>query len=161
MIGRDDINRSATSELIPLGVDDTAFLALTTFLHRSSKSLGIDNHDTETGISRETIQLLKIGTVVDKPTGFLSVVLHEVLFQHLETLGHPFTDSDAGYYNDELAPPILLVQFEHRLDIDVCFPCTCFHFDVQVHGSHPFGKCRRRSYIIKVLYGMDVLKQCF
>lgn len=40
-----------------------------------------------------------------------------------------------GNHHDKLGPAILLVQFEHRLDVDVCLSRTGFHFHVELAGT--------------------------
>jgi len=148
MIGGNHINRSATAKFIALGVDDTALLALATLLHKGGKGLSIDNHYAQSRIGRETIELLQIAAIIDKPTSLFAIVLHKMLFQHIKTLGYALTNGNTWYYDDKFTPTILLVQFKHCLNIDVCLTCTCLHLNIEVYRTYTFGKCSRRSYII-------------
>ncbi len=50
----------------------------------------------------------------------------------LERFLHPFAYGDTWNDNDELAPAILLIQLEHRLDITVGFTGPCLHLDIEV-----------------------------
>lgn len=58
-----------------------------------------------------------------------------MFFEHTERLGHTLADSDARHNNDELRPVVELVEFKHRLNIDVGLACTGFHLDVEVDGA--------------------------
>jgi len=45
----DNINRSARTELVTLGIDNTSFLAFAVLFQRRSESLRVDNHYVDTG----------------------------------------------------------------------------------------------------------------
>ena len=91
----------------------------------------IDNHHIDAGIAAERVYLCQIAAVIDKVTGFLAVLLHEMVFQHRKTLIHTFTDSDTWHHNDELRPAIAFIQLKHSLDIDVCLTRTRFHLYIE------------------------------
>ena len=103
--------------------------------------------------------MLQIGAVVDKPAGLLAVILHEVVFEHPETLGHSFADGDAGHHDDEFRPAVPLVHLEHRLDIDVGLSRTGLHLDVETAGAQSSGQSLGTLDVVAVLYLMDVLQQ--
>ena len=77
-----------------------------------------------------------------------------MLLRHLKGLIHTFPDGDAGHHNDELAPPVMLVQLVHGLDVSVCLADTGFHLDSQV--VMPFQMLRgldltRALYLLQVI----------
>ena len=58
-----------------------------------------------------------------------------MIYRNVEALLHTLSDSDAWNHHDKLGPAILLVQFEHGLDIDVCLSRTGFHLHIELAGS--------------------------
>ena len=138
IVGCNHINRAAGTKLVTFGVDNSgccvtlAALHIFILVHRGCECLGVDNHDVNPSRGGEGVQLVQVGTVVNEKTGFLLVVLHEVFRCILEGLVNALTNGNAGNYHNELAPPVLLVQLKHGLDIDVGFASTCFHFHIQI-----------------------------
>ena len=58
-----------------------------------------------------------------------------MIYRDVEALLHTLSDSDAWNHHDKLGPAILLVQFEHGLDIDVSLSRTGFHLHIELAGS--------------------------
>ena len=88
------------------------------------KCLNVDNHYIDTGAGRKIVQLVQIGAVVNKETGFLPIMLHKILFDTL-------TDGDRRNNYNEFAPAVFLIQLEHGLDIHIGFTRTGFHLNIQ------------------------------
>ena len=160
-VGGYDINRTARAKFITLRVDDAALLAAATLFEGSGKSLSIDDHDGYSAVLRELVELIEIRAVVDKPTGFLAVMLHEVVFEHTERLSHALADGDARHNDDELAPAILFVEFKHRFDIDVGLACAGLHFDVEIHHTVAGGKSGARHDLVSNLHFADIGEKLF
>ncbi len=74
------------------------------------------------------VELIEVRAVIDKPTRFLAVLLHEVIFKHTERLGYALADSDARHNDNELRPTVEFVEFKHRLDIDIGLAGADFNF---------------------------------
>ena len=138
-VGGYHVDRTARGELVALGVDDAALLAFASFFHRGGESLGVDHHNAQSGIVGEGIEFVQSRTVVDKPAGFLAVMLHEVIFKHPETLGNALANGDARYHNDELRPTVAFVEFKHRFDVDISLAGAGFHFHIKAHRSEFVG----------------------
>ena len=102
--------------------------------------MGVDNHYRNAAVLRELVELLQVAAVIHKPASLFAVMLHEVVFEHTETLSHALTNGDARHHHDKLAPAITAVEFKHRLDVNVGLTRTCFHLDVEAHTSLPFGE---------------------
>ena len=134
-IGGNHIDRSATLEVVALGVHNQADLILCILLEVACKSLRIDNHHVDGSIATIRINLCQVAAVIDKIACLLAVLLHEVLFQHRETLIHTLTDSNAWHDHDELRPAITLVHLKHRLDIDVSLTRTRLHLNIERTSS--------------------------
>ena len=158
-VSGDHVNGTAAAKLIPFGIDDAALLAPSSLLHRGGEGLGIDDHDAQLGFGGETIQLLQVAAVIDEPTHLLVVVLHEMILQHGEALGHTLPDGDAGHHDDELPPAILLIQLKHRLDIDIGLSRSGLHLDVEVQCAYSFHQALRRGDVTPVLDCTDLLQQ--
>ena len=56
----DNINRTARTKLISLGVDDSCFLGLAVLFEGGGKCLGIDNHYIDTRTGRKIVQLVQV-----------------------------------------------------------------------------------------------------
>ena len=152
-----DINGSTGAEFIALGIDDSGFLTLAVFLQRRSKSLRVDNHHIDAGTGREIVQLVQIGTVVDKEPGLLAVMLHEVIGSNLKGFLDAFTDGNTGHHNDKLAPAVALVQLEHGLDVHIGLAGTGFHLNIQRTSTQIFYKTGGHLDVLLVLQLLNVL----
>ncbi len=125
----DDIDRTARTELIKLHADTAGILPL------RIERLGINDHDTDRIIRRETIDFRQLLGIIDEETHLLPILLGEMVTSHLERLVHPFADSDARHHDDELPPAIVLIQLIHSLDIGVRLPHTGLHLDGQIETA--------------------------
>ena len=153
------INRAAGAELIPLGIDDTGFFALTVLFQRGGKRLRVDNHHIDAGVARKVIQLVQIGAVVDEETGFLAVMLHKVVCGNLKGLLHTLTDRNRGNDHNKLAPAVLLVQLEHRLDVDIGFARAGFHLNIKAAMPQVFDKGGRELDVVLTLQSLNVVQK--
>ena len=134
VVGSKNGNRLSGTELITFGVDDACRLVLGSFLH-GVESLGIDNHHADVVALREGVDVVEAAAVVYEVASLFAVLLHEVIYRDVEAFLHSLSDSNAWNHHDKLGPAILLVQFEHGLDIDVCLSRTGFHLHVELAGS--------------------------
>ena len=165
IVGCNHINGAAGTKLVTFGVDDSgccvtlAALHIFVLVHRGCECLGIDNHDVNPSGGRKGVQLVQVGTVVNKETGFLLVVLHEVFRCILEGLVNALTNSNAGNHHNELAPAILLVQLEHGLDIDVGFARACFHLHIQIDPAQLPDKGSILTNVVLLLKPLDILEK--
>ena len=74
---------------------------------------------------------LKAATIIGiTALGLFAVVFHEVVLCNLEGFPHTLAYGDAGDDNDEFAPPIVFVQLEHGLDVDIGLTCTSLHLNI-------------------------------
>ena len=158
-IGCNHINRPAGAKFIPLGVNDSGFLAFTVFFQRGCKRLGIDDHDIDSGTGREIVQLVQVGAIVDKEPGFLTIMLHEVVSGNLKGFFDTFTDGNRRHYHNKLTPAVTLVQFKHGLDVDIGFTGAGFHFDIKTASAQVLHQTGRLLDIAFVLDLLDVLQQ--
>lgn len=126
LVGLDDIDRAPGLEIIQLFIDP-ASIGTT-----GIKRLHVDNHDVDTTIGGETLQLMQLLGVVDKEPGLFLVILLEVLCGNLQRLVDTFTNGNAGHHNNELAPAILAVQLKNGPNITVRLTRTGLHLDIQV-----------------------------
>ena len=97
--------------------------------------MGVDDHHADVVALREGVDVVEAAAVVDEVASLLAVLLHKVIYRDVEALLHTLSDSDAWNHHDKLGPAILLVQFEHGLDIDVCLSRTGFHLHVELAGT--------------------------
>ena len=155
----DNIDWAAGAKFIPFGVDDTGFFALTVLFQRGGKRLRVDDHDIDAGAARKVIQLVQVGAVVDEETGFLAVVLHKVVCGDFKGLLYALTDRNRRNDHDKLAPTVLLVQFEHRLDIDIGFARAGFHFNIKAATPQIFDKGSGQFDVILILQGLNVVQK--
>ena len=135
MIGRYNINWSATAKLITHGVNDTSCGIFRPLFQRSIKSLCINNHYRDITTLRKRIYLIQIITVINKITCFLPIKLHKVIYRYIKAFLYTFTNGDTGYNHNKLSPSIQFVEFKHTFDIDVCFTCTGFHLNIKLTSS--------------------------
>ena len=88
-------------------------------------------------------------------------MLHKVVCGDLKGFFHALTDRNRGNDHDELAPAVLLVQFEHRLDIDIGFARAGFHFNIKAATPQVFDKGSRELDIVLTLQGLNVVQKLF
>ena len=86
-------------------------------------------------------------------------MLHKVVCGDLKGLLHTLTDRNGGNDHDELAPAVLLVQLEHRLDIDIGFARAGFHFNIKAATPQIFDKGSRELNIVLTLQGLNVVQK--
>ena len=82
-----------------------------------------------------------------------------MIYRNVEALLHTLSDSDAWNHHDKLGPAILLVQFEHGLDIDVCLSRTGFHLHVELAGSEFLTESFILMDVVLGLNLSDVVKE--
>ena len=58
-------------------------------------------------------------------------MLHKVVCGDFEGLLYALTDRNRGNDHNKLAPAVLFVQLEHRLDIDIGLARAGFHFNIK------------------------------
>ena len=155
-VGGNDIDGPTGAEFVPFGIDDPGFLALAVLFQGGGEGLGVDDHHIDAGAGGEIVQLIQIGAVVDKETGLLVVVLHEVVSGNLEGFLDTFPDGDAGDDYDELAPAVPLVQLEHGLDVDIGLAGAGFHLNVQRTAAQILHQSGRLLDVAGVLDGLNV-----
>ena len=83
----------------------------------------------------------------------------EMRLQHFETFCDAFADGDTRHDDNKLAPTISLVQFKHRLDIDIRLAGAGFHFDVKVHKSKILVQLFRLLDVVFELELADIFKK--
>lgn len=162
MIGRFALITSigaAGAKFIPLGVDDAGFLALAVLFQRGGKRLRVDDHHIDAGAARKVIKLVQVGAVVDEEAGFLAVMLHKVVCGDFKGLLHALTDRNRRNNHNKLAPAVLLVQLEHRLDIDIGFARTGFHFNIKAATPQVFDKGSGQLDVVLTLQGLNVVQK--
>ena len=158
-VGLDDINGTAGSKLITLGVDDSRLLAFTILFQGRGKSLSVDNHDLNAAACRESIQLVQVLAVVDEEAGLFAIVLHEMVSHHIEALFDAFSNGNRRHHHNELAPAIHLVQLEHGFDVHIGFARSGFHLNIQAAPPQAFHQLRRQLDIVLALDAVDILQQ--
>ena len=82
-----------------------------------------------------------------------------MIYRNVEALLHTLSDSDAWNHHDKLGPAILLVQFEHGLDIDVCLSRTGFHLHIELAGSEFLTEFFILMDVVLCLNLSDVVKE--
>ena len=92
----------------------------------------VDHHDIDTGIGGEALQMVQLLRVVNKGAGLLVVGLLKVLGRDFQRLGHALADCNARHHYDELAPAVLFVQLENRLDVAIGLASPRFHLDIKI-----------------------------
>ena len=86
-------------------------------------------------------------------------MLHKVVCGDFKGLLHALTDRNGGNDHDKLAPAVLLVQLEHRLDIDIGFARAGFHFNIKAATPQVFDKGSRELNIVLTLQGLNVVQK--
>ena len=86
-------------------------------------------------------------------------MLHKVVCGDLKGLLHALTDRNGGNDNNELAPAVLFVQLEHRLDIDIGFARAGFHFNIKAATPQVFDKGSREFNVVLTLQGLNVVQK--
>lgn len=127
--------------------------------HRSGKSLRIDYHCRYAAVLRKLVELLKVGTVIYKPSCFLAIILHKMVLEHTEALGHTLADGDARHYNNKLRPSVAAVELKHRLNIDVCLTGAGLHLHIEVHDAVSGSQRSTRRDLVTNLDVADVIKK--
>lgn len=122
----DDVNGAARTELVQLHIDAPGILA------PGVERLGIDDHHIDGAVGGEAVDFGELRGIVDEEADLLPIFLSKMLLRHLKGLVHALPDGNARHHNDKLAPPVMLVQLVHGLDVGVCLADTCFHLDSQV-----------------------------
>ena len=82
-----------------------------------------------------------------------------MIYRDVETLLHSLSDSDAWNHHDKLGPAILLVQFEHGLDIDVSLSRTGFHLYIELAGTEFLTEFFILMYVVLGLNLSDVVEE--
>ena len=153
-VGLDHIDGPASAKILrQLHVDPSGILT------PGIEGLYINNHNRKICAGTESVNVRQIFGVIHKEPCLFPVLLHEVILHHLETLLHSFPDGNGGDYHNELAPPILLIQLEHGLDVNIGLSCTRFHFHIQRAGPHMLCQRRRFLNIAAFLDFPDVMKK--
>ena len=86
-------------------------------------------------------------------------MLHKMVCGDLKGLLHALTDRNGGNDHDELAPAVLLVQLEHRLDIDIGFARAGFHFNIKAATPQVFDEGSRELDIVLILQSLNVVQK--
>ena len=159
VVGSKNGDRLSGTELISFGVDDACRFVLGSLLH-GVEGLGVDDHHADVVALREGVDVVEAAAVVDEVAGLLAVLLHEVIYRDVEALLHTLSDSNAWNHHDKLGPAILLVQFEHGLDIDVCLSRTGFHLHIKLAGTEFLTEFLILMDIVIGLNLSDVVKEC-
>ena len=79
---------------------------------------------------------MKLFRVVDEIAHTLAIVFEEMFRRHLERLLNTLTNGDTRNDDNELAPAVSLVQFEHRFDVAVGLARSSLHLDVEIDRRH-------------------------
>ena len=77
----------------------------------------------------------------------------------LKRLFHALTDRNGGNDHNKLTPAVLLVQLEHRFDIDIGFAGAGFHLNVQAATPHVVYQLRGELDVVLALQRVDVLQK--
>ena len=88
-------------------------------------------------------------------------MLHKVVCGDLKGFFHALADRNGGNDHNELAPAVLLVQLEHRLDIDIGFARAGFHFNIKAATPQIFDKGSGQFDVILILQGLNVVQKLF
>lgn len=153
--GGDDVDGLPGPELVTFIVDYPVLL-LELPVGLNCEGLGVDDHDVDAGIAGEIIERLKVLRIVHEEADLLPVVLHEMVLGDLERLLHALTYCDAGDDHYELAPPVALVELEHRLDVDIGLPSAGLHLDIEGANAEAAVELGGAGDLIPVLDRVDV-----
>ena len=77
----------------------------------------------------------------------------------LKRLFHALTDRNGGNDHNKLTPAVLLVQLEHRFDVDIGFTGAGFHLNVQAAAPHVVYQLRGDLDVVLALQRVDVLQK--
>ena len=86
-------------------------------------------------------------------------MLHKVVCGDLKGLLHALTDRNRGNDHNKLAPAVLLVQLEHRLDIDIGLARAGFHFNIKAATPQVFDKGSGQLDVVLTLQGLNVVQK--
>ena len=86
-------------------------------------------------------------------------MLHEVVGGDLKGLLHALTDRNGGNDHDELAPAVLPVQLEHRLDVDIGLARAGLHLNIQTAPPQAFDKGCGEPDVVLALQGLNVVQK--
>ncbi len=115
----------------------------------------------KTGHNRQAkYELLKLlpEDVFDTPKP-VKLMLHKVVCGDFKGLLHALTDRNRRNDHNILAPAVLLVQLEHRLDIDIGFARAGFHFNIKAATPQVFDKGSRELDVVLTLQGLNVVQK--
>ncbi len=152
MVRRDDVNRPPGAEGVQFRADAAGVLAA------GVERLDIDDHYLNVRALAEMIDLRQVFGIVHEEPRFPAVILHEVVFHGLKAPAHAFTDGNVRHDDNELAPPVLLVQLKQRLDVHIGLAGACFHFDIDRAVPQPAGQFVRRLDVVSCLNPVDIFK---
>ena len=130
-VGCNHIYWSARVKIVSYAVYDTGFFVSRPLFQRCVEGLRVDNHHVDVGVTAVAVYLLQIATVINEIASLLTILLHEMVFEHGKTLCHSFTNGDTGHHNNKFGPPVAFVQLKHRLDVNVSLSRSRFHFYVE------------------------------
>ena len=147
----DDVDGTAAAELVKLDADAARILSARV------ECLRVDDHDVKICALREMVNLGEVLGIVDEETRLLAVMLHEMLLHDGETLLHALANRNARHDHDELRPAILLIQFEHGLDIHIGLSCARFHLHIERAAAKPARHdTLAQMDIVPALHAVDV-----
>ena len=86
-------------------------------------------------------------------------MLHKVVCGDFEGLLYALTDRNRGNDHNKLAPAVLFVQLEHRLDIDIGLARAGFHFNIKAATPQVFDEGSRELDIVLTLQGLNVVQK--
>ena len=82
-----------------------------------------------------------------------------MILRHLKVFFHTLADGDAWHNDDEFAPAIPCVQLKHRFDVNVSFPGSGLHFNIQRTTPDMLHQRRRKHDIVVRLNLPDIVQQ--
>ena len=123
------------------------------------ESLTIDDHTVYGTILSKVRNIRQLAGIVDKEPYLFPVFIIEMVLRDLERLIDPFSDGNAGNYNDKFAPSVKFIQLVNGFDIGVGFTDTRFHFDSEIDS----GTDQRigRLYLLIPLHFLNTGKHYF
>ena len=86
-------------------------------------------------------------------------MLHKVVCGDFKGFFHALTDRNRRNDHNKLAPAVLLVQLEHRLDIDIGLARAGFHFNIKAATPQVFNKGSRELDVVLTLQGLNVVQK--
>ena len=103
--------------------------------------------------------MVQVGAVINEETRLFAVILHKMVGGDLKRLFHALTDRNGGNDHNKLTPAVLLVQLEHRFDVDIGFTGAGFHLNVQAAAPHVVYQLRRELDVVLALQRVNVLQK--